>query len=560
MNDGMPPRGRAGGPRHGRRHGPRRFGVRTLFDLADDVQLLVPTSCRRTGRCHECVVEVLEGMDALAEPTEAESFLKAPYRLACQAAIVDEQAPVRFEALRLEPQILTEGLDETRTELDVSVCHSNGQVLHDGAAIDRYRGRLLGLAIDLGTTTIVMYLVDLESGHTLDRAAFENPQRFGGSDIMHRIAYDAEDARGELRRAAVRAINHAILAMLRALGLSQEMIYEAVVVGNTTMRDILFRLNVQSIGQRPYKSSVEHEFLAGERASTALSARARRIGLRINPRAIVYGAPLIGSHVGGDTAAALLATGMADGHDEVRMLVDVGTNTEVVIGNRERLVAASCPAGPAFEGGAVKFGMPGREGAIESVRLGKSGRQTAYRTIGETEPRGLCGSGLIDVLAELRKHEVMNEKGVFIADRKQFDMAIVPEHGITFSKEDASHLGQAKAANFCGQFITMREFGVHPSEVDTLFLAGGFANYIDTQNAIDIGFLAPVPIDRIQKIGNAAVEGARKLLLSRAQRSRLESLVSGIEHIELETTPDFFELFVEGCLLKPMPANLDLGA
>ena len=193
--------------------------------------------------------------------------------------------------------------------------------------------------------------------------------------------------------------------------------------------------------------------------------------------------------------------------------------------------------------------MPGHEGAIESIRLEDAGFQ--YRTIGNIEPEGICGSGLIDLLAELRRHNLMAPKGMF-ADRS-FEIPVVPDYGITLSREDASNLAQAKAANFCGQFILMRHLGVGPEDIDTLYLAGGFANYVNVRNAVEIGFLAPVEEERVVKTGNAAVQGAREVLISRKKRAAVEALVKEIEHVELETTPDFFEVFVEGCQFKPMP-------
>ncbi len=171
--------------------------------------------------------------------------------------------------------------------------------------------------------------------------------------------------------------------------------------------------------------------------------------------------------------------------------------------------------------------------------------------IGGGVAEGFCGSGLIDLLAELRRHDLMTPKGVFV-DKKQFEMTIVPEKNITFSREDASNLAQAKAANYCGQLILMQQFGVTPEQIDRLYLSGGFANYVDINNAIEIGFLAPVPIERIEKVGNAAIQGAREVLLSRKKRADIEALVKRIEHIELETQPDFFDAFVEGCQFKPM--------
>ncbi len=523
---------------------------KTVFDYADELAVQVPTSCFRTGQCHECIVEVTSGMEALRPRNEVESFLRDNHRLACQAVVQNPDIDVVFSPLRRTPKILTL-TDEKPIEPDSLVTRRGDNVYYDGEYIDRYRGHLYGLAIDLGTTTIVVDLVDLETGKSVHVSSFENPQRFGGSDVMHRISYDAEFG-GELRKAVINALNHEILAMGERLGFVRQEIYEIVLVGNSTMRDIFFKLDVQSIGQKPYKSTIEHDYLEGRRATTSLIEKTRRLGIRANPKAFVYGLPLVASHVGADVAADLVALDIAS-QDEVVMLVDVGTNTEVVVGHAGRLVAASCPAGPAFEGGGIEYGMPGYEGAIESFQLNNG--QTDYRTIGDIAPQGLCGSGLIDLLAELRHHDLMTPMGVF-TERKQRKMAVIPEHGITLSRDDASNLAQAKAANYCGQYIVMREFGVNPADVKKLYLAGGFANYVDASNAIDIGFLAPIAEERIVKIGNAAVQGAREVLLSREKRESVEALVKKIEHVELETTPDFFEVFVEGCQFKPMPTRL----
>jgi uncharacterized 2Fe-2S/4Fe-4S cluster protein (DUF4445 family) len=423
--------------------------------------------------------------------------------------------------------------------------------------IEHLRGGVHGLAIDVGTTTVVLELVDLQSGRTLELVALENPQRFGGSDVMHRISYDGEVGGRELQKAVVAAVNHEILELARGLGFRRRQIYELAVAGNSTMRELLFGLDVQSIGQRPYKSQVELEWRAGKRSGTALNEPARALGLRVHPKARVYGLPLVASHVGADTAADLAALDLLDGGgDEVAMLVDIGTNTEVVVAGRGRMLAASCPAGPAFEGGLVTYGMAAYDGAIERIRLGVGGRAVDYATIGDAPPQGLCGSALVDVLAELRRLGQMTEKGVFTADRKLFAVTLVPEHGITFSKQDIGNLGQAKAANYCGQYILLRGFGIDPADVSRLYLAGGFANYLDVANAQAIGLLAPVPAERVVKVGNAALQGAREVLLSGRKRRALERAVKGIEHVELETTADFFELFVDGCQFKPMPARL----
>ena len=521
---------------------------KTIFDYADELEIQLPTSCLRTGQCHECIVEIKQGMEALQPRNEAESFLQDNYRLACQAVVSDADIDIDFSPLRRKPQILTNSNQTPIIHIDPIVTCQSGVVYYDRESIDKYRGHLYGLAIDLGTTTVVISLVDLENGKIITTSAFENPQRFGGSDIMHRISYDGAH-HGELRKAIVNAINHEILQMEERFGFVRQEIYEIVAVGNSTMRDILFKLDVQSIGQKPYKSMIEQAYLAGERSTTSLTEKTRRLGIRANPKARVYGLPLIASHVGADTAAALVAMDMASQKETV-MLIDVGTNTEVVIGHAGRMLAASCPAGPAFEGGMIKYGMPGYDGAVESVRWADG--QFEYDTIGDTRPHGLCGSGLIDLLAELRLHDQMAPKGVF-ADKRQYELTVIPEYGITLSREDASNLAQAKAANYCGQFILIRHFGISPLDITECYLAGGFANYVNVDNAIQIGFLAPVPKDRIIKIGNAAIQGAREVLLSRHKRESIERLVKGIDHVELETTPDFFEVFVEGCQFKPMP-------
>ncbi|HEX9647175.1 MAG TPA: ASKHA domain-containing protein [Alphaproteobacteria bacterium] len=528
---------------------------RTIFDYADELAVEVPTSCGRAGRCHECVVEVSRGMAALSAPSAAESFLRGDWRLACQAVIERDDIDISFAPLRRRPRILEDSDGEDAVpELDPAVRRHGDAVLYDGQVIDRWRGALYGLAVDLGTTTVVADFVDLESGRSVHRIGFENPQRFGGSDVMNRISYDTGPNRGELQQAAVTALNRELRRAAREHGIARQAVYEIVIAGNTTMRDILFGLDVASVGQKPYKSLVENDWRAGRRATTALTCEAWSLGLRANRRARVYGLPLIASHVGGDTAADLVATDFAAlAEHSVVMLVDMGTNTEVVVGHRGRLVAASCPAGPAFEGGLVAYGMAAYDGAIERIELDPASGLFRYQTIADAPAQGLCGSGLIDLLAELRRHGRMTAKGVFADDRRKFLIEVVPERGITFSKADASALAQAKAANYCGQLIVLRTLGLDPGAVERLFLAGGFATYVDTANAIDIGLLAPVPEAAVVKVGNAALRGAREVLLSLPKRRRLEALVQRIEHVELETTPDFFDLFVDGCQFRPMP-------
>lgn len=521
---------------------------RTIFDYADSLQVRVPTSCRRSGECHECIVEICRGMEALSEPSETEGFLRDNYRLACQARVIDSSAAIDFSLLRRQPKILQHSVQRS-VPLDPMTSRQDGGVYFLDKRIDDARANIYGLAVDLGTTTIVFNLVDLEDGRVVHTGSFENPQRFGGSDVIHRISYDGGEFKGELQQAVIAGLNYEIRDMCQRIRVPRKQIYEVVVVGNAAMRDLFFGFDVQSIGERPYQSLTQLEMERGERLTTVLNFNAGELGLNVFPGANVYGGPIIGSHVGADIAADLLAIEM-DQEESVVMMVDVGTNTEVVLGNRHRMLAASCPAGPAFEGGEVLYGMPGYEGAVESVELENG--QVRWRTIGEQEPQGICGSGLIDLLAELRRSQRMNKLGVLSDGSREF--FFVPERGMSLSRADISALAQAKAANYSGQWILLRRFGVPVSQLHKLYLAGGFANYIKVENAVAIGFIPDLALERIEKVGNASLEGATLMLLSAKMRRTIEEMMAKIEHVELETTSDFFEIFVEGCMFEPMEA------
>ena len=270
---------------------------RTIFDYADALKVRVPTSCGRNGDCHECIVEIRRGMDALCPPADCEHFLSGDYRLACQAGIVDVGAAVEFALLRRQPKILTDSV-HLDYQLAPAVTRDGDSVYFNDRRIDRYQGGMFGLAIDIGTTTVAMNLVDLETGRVLATPSFENPQRFGGSDVMHRISYDAGPSSGELRQVMLSAVNFEIGELGRQLGFHRRLIYEVVVVGNSTMRDIFFGLDVQSIGEKPYRSTTETDLEMGLRETTALHGSAEGLGLRVFPGAQVYGGALIGSHVG----------------------------------------------------------------------------------------------------------------------------------------------------------------------------------------------------------------------------------------------------------------------
>ena len=429
--------------------------------------------------------------------------------------------------------------------LNPAVVRDGERILLDGEEIERAAGPLYGIAMDLGTTTVVLRLFDLETGARIADASFENPQRFGGSDVMSRIHYDGEHPGKLLRRTLAGYLSHAI----EEFPVDPRTIYEMVVVGNSTMRDLFFGLSVYSIGQNPYRSITEIEIAEGKRATTSLRMTGRQALLPIHPRARVYGGPIISGHVGADAAACLLAVDVAH-EDRLIAIMDIGTNTELIVGNRHRILAASCPAGPAFEGGAIACGMPALDGAIEDVTV-DAGGNLHLRVIGGGPPQGICGSGLIALLSELLRTGRMNEMGRF-ADAESGRIALSPDGGVFFLENDVSELAQAKGAHVAGLQVVAGSYGVEFSDIEIFYLAGGFGHNLPVPAATRIGLIPNLPASRAVQAGNAAIEGASMMLLSMAKRRELEELVCKVEHCRLETHPHFFDLFVGGCLFKPL--------
>ena len=521
----------------------------TIFQCADKIKLRIPTSCGRLGECHECIVEILNGKSNLSNRTEEEMFLKDPFRLACQAKIVSTKEKLSFRPRNRARKILTDSFLPKTFELSNNfIISSNGVEKKENDTFVKLLDKesdIYGLAIDVGTTTVAINLVNLLTGEILLTSSYENPQVFGGSDVINRISYDSTKFKGELHKAIISSVNFEIGEMIKPLKIRRRQILEITIVGNTTMRDIFFDLNVETIGLKPYKSSIEFDYINNKVESTELKRSAKEMGIRINPKGLIYSPPLIASHIGSDVSAGLISSSFFD-NDSNKLFIDIGTNTEVVIGNSKKMSAASCPAGPAFEGGEVTFGMPGYDGAIEKVKWNDGG--ITFQTIGNSEPLGICGSGLIDLLSEMKKKKYMNDLGQF--KNQENELIIDKENNILISRKDVSALAQAKAANVCGQALTIKDYGISINDLDTVYLAGGFASYIDVDNAIDIGFILNFPEDKIVKIGNSALNGATHLLLSDQARNKLVKYVKQINHLELETKTEFFDYFVEGCQFK----------
>jgi uncharacterized 2Fe-2S/4Fe-4S cluster protein (DUF4445 family) len=368
---------------------------------------------------------------------------------------------------------------------------------------------------------------------------------------MARIHYDTEYKGKLLQRTLAGYLSHAI----EEFPVDPKSIYEMVVVGNSTMRDLFFRLNVYSIGQKPYQSITELEMAEGRRTTTSLIKPVKRLLLPLHPKARVYGLPVISGHVGADAAACMLAVDIA--HEErLVAIMDIGTNTELIVGNKHKILAASCPAGPAFEGGRISCGMPGLPGAIEKVVMNPNG-VIENQVIGGGIPEGICGSGLVDLLSELLRNQQMNSLGRFENSEKKIILNSHPDHCIYFNESDINELAQAKGANVAGLHIIFNQYGIRFEDIDVFYLAGGFGRHLNVASTKRIGLIPNIADSKILQVGNAAIEGACIALLSQSKRRELEKLVKRITHCRLETHPDFFNYFVEGCQFNPVE-NLNM--
>ena len=521
----------------------------SIFDCAEAIGVQVPTSCRKNGKCKECIVDVTGGMQILSAHTEHEKHLKDPFRLSCQCTVTADDGEIKCHTMRrgqmrIERHALGLPLRE-KLALEPTVTRDGNRILLDGVEIDRSTGPIHGIAMDLGTTTCVLRLINLETGELVADASFENPQRFGGSDVMSRIHYDTTVGKHLLARTLAGYLTHAI----EAFPVDPKSIYEMVVVGNSTMRDLFFRLDVYPIGQTPYRSITEIELADGKRTTTSVTMTGKQALLPIHPKARVYGGPIISGHVGADAAACMLAVNIAN-ESRLVAVMDIGTNTELIVGNRERIVAASCPAGPAFEGGAIACGMPGLDGAIEDVAIDDADGSIKFGVIGDVPPQGICGSGLVELMSELLRTGKMNEYGRF--EDGESRVTVDADRDIFFLESDVNELAQAKGANVAGLHVVASNYGISFDDIDVFYLAGGFGRHLDIAASKRIGLIPNIPDDKIVQVGNAAIEGACVALLSRTKRQELEELVRRVEHCRLETHPQFFDFFVEGCQFKPV--------
>jgi uncharacterized 2Fe-2S/4Fe-4S cluster protein (DUF4445 family) len=419
--------------------------------------------------------------------------------------------------------------------------------------------RCLGLAVDLGTTKIAAYLVDLETGRTLASQGLMNPQIAYGEDVIARLTLSMRsmaDAK-RLQTLVVDALNETVAGMCAEVGAATEEIVEAVVVGNTAMHHLFLGLPVEQLARAPYVPAV----------SSALDVKARDLGLRIAPGAYVHLLPNIAGYVGADHVAMLLATGM-DRVDNVVLALDIGTNTEVCLAHQGRLTSLSCASGPAFEGAHIKHGMRAANGAIEHLRLVDD--RVEYQTIGAAPPVGLCGSGILDILAQLYQAGVVDARGRMgehprvheAGGMREFVVTGTPagldapgpggdrfRPAITFTQKDVRELQLAKGAMRTGIQALLAENGLSEAEIEQVIIAGAFGTYIDVTSAMTIGMLPRLPLDRFRQVGNAAGMGAKLALISDRKRLEAQDLAKRVNYIELACVPNFSQIFARAMYL-----------
>jgi len=498
---------------------------RSLLEHLRALGVDINASCGGLGQCKQCLVQVNKSsMLSPMTDSEREFIRQLGYRLACQAYVVRDDEDLFVTVPERRFTILPTG---KRKEIELDPCvkrlpiHGN-TVYWNNRELGVYEGELLGLSLDIGTTTLSMYCTDLETGEDLIVVSRENPQMKYGNDVISRITHARDHGQEPLEREIRKAANE----MIQSIPVEPSKIYETVVVGNPTMRDLFFGIPVEGLGEAPYNPF----------RKTAIYKNAEELGLAINPNAIVYGIPLISGFVGADCIGVVLATDLYKG-PVIRVAIDIGTNTEIVIGNNEKMIATSCASGPAFEGVGIKWGVGGVGGAIKNVSIDEDLR-VSYSTIGDLSPIGICGSGLIDLLASMLDRGIIDWRGRFTDERNEF-VVVERDNPITFTEKDIDKLKLAKAAISLGIITLVKMYNLTLDEVNKLYLAGGFGNFIDIENAKKIGLLPDIELVRIEKVGNAALEGAREALLSKKRREDVDYISNNIEHISLESIQDF---------------------
>lgn len=437
---------------------------------------------------------------------------------------------------------------------------------------------LYGLAIDIGTTTVSVWLADLLSGKVVAQVAEYNGQIARGEDVISRIIYAGKNgSSAEMQALVINTINSLIATACERAKVDAQDIFKATIAGNSTMMHLLLDIPASSIRLAPFVTAINHvpPLTAGD------------LDLKINPAAAIDCLPGVASYVGADITAGVLSSGLED-DEQVTLFMDVGTNGEIVLGNREWLVTCACSAGPAFEGAGVLNGMRATRGAIEEVWINGDTREPTYRVIGNTQPRGLCGSGLISLLSEMFLTGVLDKGGnlnsslmveeddLHFASQAKPSGAGLPvwgktrrvrqrEHGLEYvvawgsetghgkdiviTHVDVDNLLRAKAAIYAGYTVLAERVGVPLESVQRFLIGGSFGKYINVEKAVQIGLLPDLPWEHFQFLGNTSVKGAYRALLKRSERERIKQIASRMTYIELSADNSFYEAFTSALFL-----------
>jgi uncharacterized 2Fe-2S/4Fe-4S cluster protein (DUF4445 family) len=417
--------------------------------------------------------------------------------------------------------------------------------------------RNFAVAVDLGTTTVVAHLVDLATATTLDTEATYNSQLSFGEDYIRRIIYaEQNEAFDELQSRIVKDVNNLIVTLALRQNVGLQEITTVVCAGNTAMIHFLLNLDARRIRREPYVAS----------AGFVPALRAAEVGIQISKRGLLYCLPGVAAYVGSDIVGGVLATGMFAKRG-ISLLADIGTNGEIVLGNRDWLVCASSSAGPAFEGSGVRHGMRAGAGAIEKISYRGPG-QIHYDTIGDAPPAGICGSGLLDLLAELYTHGVIDRTGRFAEnhdasltdgeDGRQYRLvpAADDRQEIVITQADINNLLRSKAGVFAAIRVLMEATQTKLDDLETVYLAGGFGNFLNVGHAVTIGMLPDVPVEKIRFVGNTSIAGAKMALLSRKALQRAEKIAAGMTYFDLMSHTGYMEEFIRARFLPHTDLSL----
>ncbi len=474
-----------------------------------------------------------------------------------QGGPVMDKIYVPLEVIRRIPKILREsGWKVTATVALVP----GGYRLIDLEKGDTSR-QLYGVAIDLGTTTIVAYVRSLVTGDILGVGSNYNRQISYGEDILSRVNFaKREGGLAMLQGLAAESINAAITAASDAAGIDREDIYEVVIAGNTVMTHMLMEIDPGYMIEEPYVPVVRRY----------LTSSAGRIGLAVEEDAGVFIFPAVSDFIGGDIIADILACGMAEG-EEVSLLIDIGTNFEIVLGNRDWMFSCAGAAGPALEGGEVLFGMRANPGAIERMTIDPDTLDPHYTVIGGKKPRGICGSGLIDLLSSLLENCIIDRTGridTSISCTRIRKGTHFPEYVVAWKEEtsigkdivvtenDIKNLIMSKASVLAACFTLMNQAGIRAGDIHSIIFTGAFGNYITKENAITIGLIPEVDVGQIRTIGNGAISGANIALVNRKMRRRLDEIAKGIAYIELNAESSFMDEYTRSSFLPHTDLSL----